>query len=93
MPANRARIDVGLVELIQYNVWPNQIAKKPRFKPQPLPKFEPPYINDWDDYRSPNLPPSVDVHDPFKLFKLFFIDKIMDKFVAQTNNRGGVNVF
>jgi len=48
-------------------------------------KFEPLYINDWDDYGLPNLPSNVDTHDPFELFNLFFIDKIMDKLIEWTN--------
>jgi hypothetical protein len=85
MPSNRARIDVDLVEPTQYNVWLNQTAKKPRPKPWPLPKFEPLHIDDWDNYGLLNLPPGVDTYDSFKLFKLFFIDEIMDKLVAWTN--------
>ena len=85
MPSNRARIDADLVEPTQYNVRPNQTAKKPRPKPWPLPKFKPLHINNWDDYGSPNLPPGVNNHDPFELFKLFFTDNIMDKLVTWMN--------
>ena len=38
IPSNRARIDADLVEPTQYNVQPNQTAKKPP-KPWPLPKI------------------------------------------------------
>jgi hypothetical protein len=82
MPSNRARIDTDLVEPTWYNVRPNRTAKKPRPRPWPLPTFEPLHINDWDDHGLPNLPPGVDTHDHFKLFKLFFIDEIMDKLIA-----------
>ena len=85
MPSNRARIDADLVEPTQYNVRPNQTAKKPCPKPWPLPKFKPLHIDDWDDHGSPNLPPGVDTHDPFELFKLFFTDELMDKLIAWTN--------
>jgi hypothetical protein len=82
MPSNRTRIDADLVQKTQYNVPLNQIAKKPCPKPWPLPKFKPLHINDWDDdYSLPNLPSNVDTYDPFKLFNLFFIDKIIDKLV------------
>ena len=85
MPSNRSKIDIDLVQPTQYNVRPNWIAKKPCPKPWPLPKFEPLYIDDWDDYGSPNLPPNVNTHDPFELFSLFFTDEIMDKLVEWTN--------
>jgi len=81
MPSNRSKINIDLVQPTQYNVRPNQSAKKPCPKPWPLPKFKPLHINDWDDHGSPNLPPNVNTHDPFKLFSLFFIDEIMDKLV------------
>ena len=85
MPSNRARINIDLIKPTYYNVRPNQTAKKPRPKPQPLPKFKPLHINDWDDYSVLNLPPGINTHDPFKLFKLFFIDELMDKLIAQIN--------
>jgi len=50
-----------------------------------LPKFKPLYIDDWDNHGSLNLPPNIDIHDPFKLFSLFFIDEIIDKLVEWTN--------
>jgi len=59
--------------------------KKPCPKPWPLPKFEPLYIDDWDDHSLPNLPSNVNIHDPFELFSLFFIDKIIDKLVEWIN--------
>ena len=85
MPSNRARIDADLVQKTQYKVPPNKTAKKPPPKPWPLPEFEPLHIDDWDNHGSPNLPPNVNTHDPFKLFSLFFTDEIMDKLVEWTN--------
>jgi hypothetical protein len=61
------------------------MAKTAPPKPWPLPEFEPLYIDDWDNYGSPNLPPNVDTHDPFRLFSLFFIDKIIDKLIEWIN--------
>jgi len=57
------------------------MAKKPLPKPWPLPKFKPLYIKHWDNYSILKLPSNVNIHDPFKLFSLFFIDKIIDKLV------------
>ena len=85
MPSNRARINADLVPKTQYNVPPNKTAKKPLFKPQPLPKFKPLYINNQSNYSLLNLPFNINPHDPFRVFSLFFTDKIMDKFVEWTN--------
>ena len=51
----------------------------------PLPKFKPLHIDNWDHCGSPNLPPNVDIHDPFRLFSLFFTDEIVDKLMEWTN--------
>ena len=85
MPSNHARIDEDLVQKTQYNIPLNKIAKIPPLKPQLLPEFKPIYINNWDDHSSPNLPPNINTYNPFKLFSLFFIDKIIDKLIEQTN--------
>ena len=85
MPSNRARIDADLVQKTQYNVPPNKTAKIPPPKPWPLPNFEPLLIDDWHDHGSPNVPFGTDIHDPFKLFSLFFTDELMDKLVEWTN--------
>jgi hypothetical protein len=85
MPSNRASNDLDLVQPTQYIVPPNWTAKKPPPKPWPLPKFEPLHIDDFDDYSKLNLPPNINLHNPFQLFSLFFIDKIMDKLVEWIN--------
>ena len=85
MSSNHIRINADLVQKTQYNVPQNQIAKNPCPKSQPLPKFKPLHIDDLDDHGSPNLPSNLDTHDPFKLFGLFFTNKIMDKLVEWTN--------
>ena len=85
MPSNRARINTDLIQKTQYKVPLNKIAKKPPPKPQLLPKFEPLYINDWDNYSLLNLPLNVNIPNPFKLFSLFFTDKIIDKLIEWIN--------
>ena len=85
MPSNRARIDIDLVQKTQYNVPLNKTAKTAPLKPQPLPKFKPFYIDNWDHYSSPNLPLNVDIYNSFRLFSLFFTDKIVDKLVKWIN--------
>jgi len=81
MPSNRARINIDLVQKTQYKVPPNKTAKTAPPKPWPLPEFKPLHINNWDNHGSPNLPPNVDTHNPFRLFSLFFMDEIMDKLI------------
>jgi hypothetical protein len=81
MPSNRAKIDADLVPKTQYNVPPNKTAKKPPPKPWPLPKFKPLHIDDWSNYGSSDLPSNVNSHNPFRLFSLFFTDKIIDKLI------------
>ena len=81
MASNYARIDSDLVQKTQYKVPLNKTTKMTPLKPWPLPYFKPLHIDNWDDYSSPNLTPDVDRHNPFKLFSLFFIDKIIDKLI------------
>ena len=81
MPSNRTRIDADLVQKTQYNVPLNKTAKTPPPKPWPLPNFEPLLIDNWHDHGSPNVPFGTDIHNPFKLFSLFFTDEIMDNLV------------
>ena len=85
MPSNRAIIDTNLIQKTQYKVPLNKTTKTPPSKPWPLPEFKPLYITDWDDYSLPNLPPNINTYNPFKLFSLFFIDKIIDKLIEWTN--------
>ena len=85
MPSNRARINANLIQKTQYKVPPNKTAKTPPPEPWPLPEFEPLHITDWDDHGLLNLPPNINTHDPFKLFSLFFTDKIIDKLVEWIN--------
>ena len=85
MSFNRARINIDLVQPTKYNILPNRTAKKPPPKPWPLPKFKPLHINNFDDYGMLNLLPDIDLHNPFNLFSLFFINDIIDKLVEWMN--------
>jgi hypothetical protein len=60
-------------------------VKTPPPKPWPLPNFKPLLIDDWHDYGLLNVPFSTDIYNPFKLFSLFFIYKIIDKLIEWTN--------
>ena len=77
MPSNRTSNDIDLVQPTWYKVPPNRVAKKP--PPEPL------HINNFDDYGTPNLPPTLDRNDPFAIFSQFFTIEIMDKLVEWTN--------
>ena len=70
MPSN----DIDPVQMTQYNVLPNQVAKKPSPEPWELP-----------DHGTPNLPPTLDRNDPFAIFSQFFTSEIIDKLVEWTN--------
>src|ERR1700733_5097779 len=85
MPSNRTSNDIDLVQPTQYKVPPNRVAKKPLPEPWELPDFEPLHIDDFDDHGTPNLPPTLDQHDPFAIFGQFFTSEIMDKLVEWTN--------
>ena len=50
-----------------------------------MPEFKPLHINDWNDYSSLSLLSDVDLHNPFKLFSLFFTEEVIDKLVEWTN--------
>ena len=85
MPSNCARINIDLVQKTQYNVPLNKTAKTAPPKLQPLPKFEPLHINNQDHYGLLNLPLNVDIHNPFGLFSLFFMDEIVNKLIEWIN--------
>jgi hypothetical protein len=47
--------------------------------------FKPLLINNSTPYKKPNLRPKLDDLDTFKIFRLFFIDKLMDLLIYYTN--------
>ena len=49
------------------------------------PLFELLLINNSTPYRKPNLRPRLDDLDAFKIFRLFFINKLIGLFVYYTN--------
>ena len=79
MPSNCAIINANLIQKTQYRVPPNKTAKTPPPKPQPLSDFEPLHITNQDDHSLLNLPPNINIYNPFKLFSLFFIDKLIEQ--------------
>ena len=85
MPSNRTSNDIDPVQPTQYKVPPSRVAKKPPPKPWELPDFEPLRIGDFGDHGTPNLPPTLDRHDPFAIFSQFFTSEIIDKLVEWTN--------
>jgi len=50
-----------------------------------LPLFKPLLINNSTPYKKPNLRPGLDDLDAFKIFRLFFTDKLMDLLIYYTN--------
>jgi hypothetical protein len=86
MPLNRAYKDPDIMPSTQYIVPPTHVAKKFPFKPWELSKFKPFIIDNFNDYGRPCLPLDVNISDPYMLFNLLFIDKIVDKLVEWTNS-------
>ena len=92
MRSNRTSNDIDLVQPTQYNVPPNQVAKKPPPKLWKLPDFEPLQIDDFNDHGTPNLPPTLDRNDPFAIFSQFFTSEIMDKLVESERLRAQLSL-
>ena len=59
--------------------------KKPPLAPSALPNFNPVPINNNNTYRHLNIPDYIDISDPYIIFKLFFIDKLLDKLAEFIN--------
>ncbi|OCK78969.1 hypothetical protein K432DRAFT_406012 [Lepidopterella palustris CBS 459.81] len=70
--------DINVVQYTQYKVPPTP-------QPWPLPAFTPMEIDDYNGQGEPNVPPSLDQHDPTVLFLLFFTDEILDNRVDWTD--------
>ena len=85
MPTNRTSNDIDFVPPTQYSIPPTRKAKEASPQPGRCPTFEPLHIANFDDHGTPNLPPDPNINDPLAIFKLFFIDEIMDKLAKWTN--------
>ena len=59
MPSNRASNDICLVRPTQYYAQPNRVTKNPQLELWTLPEFKP-WVDDFDDHSTPNLPPNLD---------------------------------
>ena len=66
--------DIDLVKYTKYIIPPSKRAKEPAPTPWPLPTFKLLQVNDYNDPREPNIPPSLNLYDPLALFRLFFIN-------------------
>ena len=64
--------DINVVKRTEYIMPPSKAAKKPAPEPWSLPAFSPIKINDYNDPKGPNVPLSLNQHNPLALFKLFF---------------------
>ena len=82
---NRALNNKDFILLIQYPKQPKEIKKKTPSKPKPVPKFNPLLIRDYTLYGRPNIPKEVNTSDPYTIFKLFFIDKLLNQFMEYIN--------
>jgi len=73
------------IDLVRKDSRPKKTPKKPPPEPWPVPAFKPLQIQGYDDPGEPNIPTSLDRHDPLALFRLFFTDIIMEKIVVWIN--------
>ena len=73
------------INFVKKDLKPKKKPKQPPPAPQPVPAFEPLQIDDYDDHGAPNIPASLDQHDPLAIFRLFFSDIMVDKMVDWTN--------
>ena len=61
------------------------MKKLPPLPPLALPNFNAVLINNNNTYRRPNILKYINASNPYKLFKLFFIDKLLNKLVEYIN--------
>src|SRR6266576_3048714 len=81
MPSNRTSNDIDLIQLTQYNILPNQVAKKPPTEPQELP--------DFNNHGTLNLPPTLNQNNPFAIFSYSLLVR---SWISWTNNKQSCNV-
>ena len=77
--------DIGVVKYTEYIVPLSRVAKKPTPEPWSLPAFSLIKINNYNNPREPNIPLSLNRHNPLALFKPFFTNLIVKKIVEWTN--------
>ena len=92
MVRNKASNDEDFVPPTQYPKRPKRTKKKAPPEPNPDPNFNPLPINNDNLYRHPNLPEEVNAGDPYAIFKLFFIDKLLDKLAEYINHNAELNL-
>ena len=78
MARNYTSNDIDFVQPTQYPIFKNRVAKRLLLEPEPLPAFEPlPMLNE-SQYSQPKLLAYIDNQNPTQLFRLFWIDKLID---------------
>jgi Transposase IS4 len=85
MVRNRYSNNEDFVPQTQYPQRAKRAKKPPPLPPPALPNFDPVPINNNNTYGYPNIPEHINISNPYKLFKLFFIDKLLDKLIEYTN--------
>ena len=85
MVRNRYSNDEDFVPQTQYPQRAKRAKKPPPPLPPALPDFDPVPIDNNNTYKRPNIPEYIDASNPYKLFKLFFTDKLLDKLVEYIN--------
>ena len=85
MVQNCATNDEDFVQPVKYFELPRGAVRKLPLKPLPLPNFKPLFINNKNTYSKPNLLYNINPNNPYQIFKLFWMDKLLNKFIEYTN--------
>ena len=73
------------INFIKKDPKPKKKPKQPPLAPQLVPAFKPLQIDNYNNYRAPNIPTSLNQHNPLTVFRLFFSNIIVDKMVDWIN--------
>lgn len=85
MVRNRATNDEDFVQPTKYPKLLCGVARNPLPKPSLLPDFKPLFIDNENTYSKPNLLYNINLNDPYQIFKLFWIDELLNKLVEYIN--------
>ena len=85
MVRNHISNDIDLVQPTQYIVSKNWVVKKPLPEPVLLSPFNPLPIYNKNEYGEPNLLNNINNKDPWQLFKLFWMDKLINRLIKHIN--------
>ena len=92
MVRNHISNDIDLVQPTQYIVSKNWVAKKLPLEPVLLLPFNPLPIYNENEYSEPNLPDNINNKDPWQLFKLFWMDELINRLIKYINKNAKLHL-